>query len=160
MKRIVTAVNSPIHIQRLVFLLSLILFLLSITSSFAQSNADLSADLAKKVPETQNTKVIWKKTGYGSMGFYTIENRHRMSLYNTSGEYIESFLKEAWDDRVSPTVKMEFDNSPYNACNVVGFWESTVANNKMYYLELIDRQDGTSKEAWFDEDGKFSKNPF
>ena len=94
------------------------------------------------------------------MAFYVIENQPGMSLYNTSGEYVESFLKEAWDDRVSPTVKLEFDNSPYNVCNVIGFWESTVPNNKIYYLELQDRQDGSSKEAWFDENGKFSKVPF
>ncbi|MEJ0054336.1 MAG: hypothetical protein WDN75_00995 [Bacteroidota bacterium] len=43
---------------------------------------------------------------------------------------------------------------------MIGFWESTVPNNKIYYLELQDRQDGTSKEAWFDENGKFSKVPF
>ncbi len=148
--------------KSLFFFISINVFLSCVAfDTFSQAtSSSVATDLLKRFPETQNVRVSWRKTAYGTLAFYTVEEVSKMSLYNNSAEYVKSFTKETWDDRVPPTVKLEFDNSPYNVCDVVGYWESTVANNKIYYLELVDREDKTSKEVWFDENGKFSKVPF
>jgi hypothetical protein len=117
------------------------------------------ANLAAQVPDTKNVKVTWSASRYGNVATYVVENVHYLTLYSTAGDFVESFRKLPWDDRVPEIIRMEFDNSEYNSFSVAGFWESLRANNKHYFLQMMDRE-SVSWNAWCDENGKFSKAPF
>lgn len=122
-------------------------------------NERLIQHLADKIPETKNESIAWLGTDYGYSATYSIDNVGYMTLYDRSGNYLETFSKQAWDDRVPDIIKMEFDNSAYNVCTVTGFWEGTTADNRHYYMEMMDK-DGLSRYAWCDENGRFSEVPF
>jgi hypothetical protein len=122
-------------------------------------NQRLIANLADKVPETKNVTVSWSVSRYGYVATYVIENVPYLTLYSTAGEFVESFRKLPWDDRVPEVIRMEFDNSEYNSFTVMGFWESVRKSNKHYFFQMQDKQ-SVSWNAWCDENGKFSKVPF
>lgn len=122
-------------------------------------NQRLIKHLADNIPETRNETVTWTGTYYGYLATYIIENVSGMTLYDRSGNYVETFSKQAWDDRVPSIIKMEFENSPYDSFSVEGFWEGTGNSSKHYYLEMIDKN-SSSKNVWCDENGKFSDVPF
>ncbi|CAN5623316.1 hypothetical protein BH10BAC4_BH10BAC4_22980 [soil metagenome] len=121
-------------------------------------NEKLVADLTRRIPETRNAVVTWNTADYGYLALYTIDNISRMTLYDGSGRYIETFSRSSWDDRVPEIVKLEFNNSPYNTYDVINFWEGS-GSRTHYYLEMQNRSDGTSKDVWVDENGKFSVTP-
>ncbi len=122
-------------------------------------NQRLTKQLADRIPETKNENVVWVGTDYGYAATYSVDNIAYMTLHDRSGNYVETFSKQAWDDRVPDVIKMEFDNSPYNTYTVNRFWEGTGTIDKHYYLEMLDKN-GSSKNAWCDENGKFSETPF
>ena len=122
-------------------------------------NQQLIKQLSDRIPETKNETVAWAGTDYGYVATYSVDNIEYMTVYDRSGNYVETFSKQAWDDRVPDVIKMEFDNSAYNAYAVNRFWEGIHTNNKHYYLEMLDKN-GSSKNAWCDENGRFSDIPF
>lgn len=122
-------------------------------------NQRLVKQLADKIPETITEVVAWVGTDYVYSATYSVDNIEYMTLYDRSGNYVETFSNQAWDDRVPDVLKMEFDNSPYNTYAVNRFWEGTGTSDKHYYLEMLDKN-GSSKNAWCDENGKFSETPF
>jgi hypothetical protein len=119
----------------------------------------LRASLAAQVPETKNVNVSWTVSRYGYVATYMVENVHYLTLYDTAAEFVESFIKLPWDDRVPEIIRMEFDNSEYNSFTVTGFWESLRPRNKHYFLQMMDKE-SVSWNAWCDENGKFSTAPF
>jgi hypothetical protein len=122
-------------------------------------NQKLMMGLAKDVPETKGVTVTWNVSRYGYTAAYELENVSYLTLYTRAGELVESFRKRPWDDRVPEIIRMEFDNSEYNSFKVIGFWESVNADNKHYFLQMLDDQ-SLSWSAWCDENGKFSRAPF
>ena len=115
-------------------------------------------DLHAKNPETKDEKVLWNLTEYGYRASYTLSNLEYMTWYSREGIYLETLVKTSWDDRVPAILKMELDNSDYNTCKVITFWESINSNHENYCLELMDRE-GKALVVWADENGKFSKIP-
>ena len=122
-------------------------------------NARMAKDLINRIPEIKNTTVSWYIIGNVHSANYTIENVKYMTLYDNSGNHVETFARQAWDDRVPATIKMEWDNSAYNTFTVTGYWEGVADTGKHYYLQMMDAND-TSKNVWCDENGKFSEVPF
>ena len=122
-------------------------------------NQQLIKQLSDRIPETRNEIVAWTATDYGYVATFSVDNIEYMTVYDRSGNYVETFSKQAWDDRVPDVIKMEFDNSAYNTYTVNRFWEGIHTNNKHYYLEMLDKN-GSSKNAWCDENGRFSDIPF
>ncbi|CAN5209524.1 hypothetical protein BH09BAC3_BH09BAC3_25520 [soil metagenome] len=143
-------------------LLCAVVFGLIAFSALGQDEAltqRLNGDLLKRFPETSEVTVEWRQMPYGNMAFYTVNNQPKMSLYKGDGKFSKSYTQESWQTRVPENVKMEFDNSPYYSFSVITFWESDASDYKTYFLEMQDKE-GVSKEAWFDENGKFSATPF
>ena len=131
----------------------------SVSAQNEDINQRLNKDLLKRFPETATVTVAWKPIQYGYMAFYTVSNQSKMSLYSLDGKFSKSFTKQSWETRVPENVKMEFDNSPYFSFSVINFWESDASSYKTYFLDMQDKE-GVTKEAWFDENGKFSSTPF
>ena len=124
-----------------------------------EMNQQLIKQLSDRIPETRNETIAWTGTDYGYVATFSVDNIEYMTVYDRSGNYVETFSKQAWDDRVPDVIKMEFDNSAYNTYTVHRFWEGIHTNNKHYYLEMLDKN-GSSKNAWCDENGRFSDIPF
>ena len=124
----------------------------------ADINQRMMKSLSDHYPETVNGKVTWANTGFGYSATYFIDNVANLTQYNKSGDFLETFTKQAWDDRVPEIIKMEFGSSAYNTFTVIVFWEGTSDSNRHYYLEMMDKN-SVSKNAWCDDNGKFSETP-
>ncbi|NOT76219.1 MAG: hypothetical protein HOP08_14925 [Cyclobacteriaceae bacterium] len=120
-------------------------------------NNRLVASLVTKVPETGDIIVDWVKTSEGYTSYYTISNIPRMSLFDASGKFIQTFLQSSWDERAPENIKLEHGQGQYNVFDVINFWESEGNTNKRYYLEMQERSTGNSKNIWSDDNGKFSE---
>ena len=121
-------------------------------------NHRMMKNLSARYPETVNGKVTWTATGFGYSAIYFIDNVANLTQYNKSGDFLETFTRQAWDDRVPEIIKMELGSSAYNTFTVIVFWEGTSDRNRHFYLEMMDKN-SVSKNVWCDDNGKFSETP-
>jgi hypothetical protein len=118
----------------------------------------LAKDFSGRTPDAKDIKISWELTPDGYKGTYTVSNLIYMTWYDRMGNYKETLLQTAWDDRVPNILKMEFGSSEFNTCSVLTYWERINADHPDYFLEVEDR-DGKTLYIWADENGNFSKVP-
>jgi len=118
----------------------------------------IEKDLRKRNSITNDQRINWKDSGYGSLGTYSSNNEQYMARYDQDGKYVETLKKREWNSNVPAKLRSAYDQSNYKSQKVTGYWEVTDPSRKGYYLELNDDQNGPSR-IWVDEDGKFSTSP-
>src|ERR1041385_4467627 len=85
----------------------------------------IEKDLRKRNSVSNNQKIDWKDSAYGSIGTYSSNNDQYMARYDQDGKYIETMRKKEWNDNAPAKLRSAYDQSNYKAQTVIGYWEVT-----------------------------------
>ena len=117
----------------------------------------LTKHLSQRFPDIKS-KVNWSNTPFGLMASFEMGYEQHISLYDKTGNYMETLKKSVWGEQSSPTLRMGFETSIYGLLPVAAFWKNISLDTDDYYFELVDTS-GASKEVWADSNGNFFESP-